>query len=122
MEDKLVEILTRLQGAVEKGFDFASDQIPDVIHQLLLWHSIHSLMFFISGVVILGVIIYSLKVYKDKVYKDVVDLDDGVIGVFFMQLIFFILSIAMIVHNLAWLKIWIAPKVWLLEYIATLSK
>jgi len=49
----LLSFLQSTKEGVGKSIDFAQEQIPDVIHQLLLYNLIINLLFFSVGVIVL---------------------------------------------------------------------
>lgn len=112
------DVVNGVKTVGTKAIDFASEQIPDVIHQLLLWKFTISLIWFSTGVISLILLGIGLKKYWDT------DIDieiKAISTVFFGGLIGFA-SLAIIFTNLTWLKIWIAPKLFLLEYATDLIR
>jgi hypothetical protein len=113
------EIYDGAKKVTGKAIDFAVEQIPDVIHQLLMWKFAHSLLYFFVFLILTGLLIYAT--YKIIIIENNSKYDGaqifalfsgaGSIGCFFGVL-----------GNLTWLKIWIAPKVYLLEYAAELVR
>lgn len=124
MNDQLQEALasllnTTLQG-INAGQHFLSAQLPDVIHQLLVWKMTISLIVFVVGVMILAAVATSLRLYKKPASTDKLDRcgnpvynqtflwdKDGdvtasVVPLIIIQAAFFGIGIAAIT-NLAWL-------------------
>jgi Na+-transporting NADH:ubiquinone oxidoreductase subunit NqrE len=114
LESVLVDAIQKTQAGIGEAVDFAITQAPDVIQQLLLWKTIQSLAIFIPLVLIalafLGWIVWAVK--KEKDYSE---------GYAFLTMGFFVFS-ALACNQLTWLKIWIAPKLYLVEYAASLVK
>jgi len=112
-----------VDGAKEvtgKAIDFATAQIPDVIHQLLLWNfTISLILFLVSAVVFFGTVIFDVVAVRRF-------LSGKWDGEYFPILIITALPISLgllgLLANLEWLKIWIAPKLFLIEYTANLLK
>ncbi len=106
-----------LNGAVE----FSKAQLPEVVEQLLMWHMVESLIWFSVGLLVMIVTIWgNFKVHK--AVKDG-DMDDMAYAIIVPVSLFtfsggFIATTA----SLDWLKIMIAPKLYLLEYAAQLVK
>jgi len=150
MNEQLQEALAELLGKANNGIDnagvFLAGELPEVIQQLLSWHGLKSFAFFIVGIVTLIALVFAVKVMVGKIpqkppaengepnwayditrYSHIGDtvtstvrLDlSCVLGTIF-SLFVFIFSMSMI--NIEWLQIWIAPKVWLIEYAASLTK
>ena len=112
-------------NAIDKGTTFLSNQIPEVIQQLLLWKAIASFIEFSSGIFIIGGIfawlIYQYKYWtvetKNK-WGDTTKRISGDNGPFVLLNIFCVIPLlyGSSCINLIWLQIWIAPKLYLIEY------
>jgi hypothetical protein len=107
--------------------EFVIAEAPDVIQQLLQWNFITNLIYFgISMLILVGIMIMVKFHYKKaKNYWNENEnriQEDNFIGFNILILIFYILPIIpfVICFNLTWLKILIAPKLYLLEYAANL--
>jgi len=123
LQEALAELLGKANNGIDTAGDFLASELPDVIQQLLMWHGVKS--FIISLICILTpFIIYKISVKIARLtwmadggdpwgYPHVI-VPTGVIG-----------GIALVACtaniNLTWLQIWIAPKVWLIEYAASLA-
>lgn len=132
LQNALASILQRSITAVDAGVAFLSAEIPDVIQQLLMWHATQSLIFFLIG---FAVVFFSLFIlfyncgrgeklehyYKTTWTHDKYgDFNNPLpyLGIGLIVLMFGI----MMSSNMAWLQIWIAPKIFLIEYAASLVK
>ena len=112
-------------NAIDKGTAFLSNQIPEVIQQLLLWKAIASFIEFSSGIFIIGGI-FAWLIYQYKYWTTTVTTTWGKKTVRLHEEAgaFSILNILLIIPllygssciNLIWLQIWIAPKLYLIEY------
>jgi hypothetical protein len=122
LEDVLVKYIEKAGGVIEQGVEFALDQAPEVIEQLLRWHMTLSLLKTLAAVAIFAILIkvniWQIRYWR-KFYARHRDVHEG-IAVNFIQLPFIIVAIS--IFNLQWLKIWIAPKIWLIEYATSLVK
>ena len=112
-------------NAIDKGTTFLSNQIPEVIQQLLLWKAIASFIEFSSGIFIIGGI-FAWLIYQYKYWTTTIETKWGTTK----QRIsedngpFVILNLSCVIPliygssciNLIWLQIWIAPKLYLIEY------
>lgn len=109
--------------AFETGASFMAAELPDVVHQLLVWHMVYSSVMCAGGVVLLFFAIkLDMKVYhmaKGTDDMDALVLGWGLLGTL-MRLIAYGIPLSML--NLTWLKIWVAPKIFLIEYAASLVK
>jgi len=140
------ELKNQLAKAVEKGIalaektgEFVIDQVPDLVHQFLLWHAIDYSVWLVVGLILLvgvnlltkqiGVkqipehdadkqhrYIYRLGRYFKKEYE-YDTLPNSLFLSFFIRVMGYVLVFSMIIQNvLGLLKIWIAPKIYLIEY------
>lgn len=123
----LATLIEQATTGIDASVSFLQAELPDVIYQLLMWHSVKSGVFFLLGIAILvvGVAIdYKLGTHLWSKYKDekAYDRDGfwlgyGLAGTI-PRCVVYIGGLTLL--NLTWLKIWIAPKVWLIEYAAKL--
>lgn len=137
--DKLNDSLVRMIEGIEDGAVFLSGEIPEFVNQLLMWHLVKNGLMAIFGLIFIGLSIYTshlcLKFFKKAksdyeeskewtIYESHPEVTSGLYdihgSVIIIPLVLFIMGILM--TNLEWLQIWIAPKVWLVEYITTLVK
>ena len=126
MQSALVKFINQSLDVFNQGVGFMSEQIPDVVQQLLAWKFTSSLLGFIFFC--LCCLIWAYANYrqikwwggKNEYGKTRITSDFGPFVIFnVLQALF----ITLIPNNLFdWLKIWIAPKVWLIEYAASLVK
>lgn len=120
LQNTVNEILQKAISAAMAGADFLANQIPDVLQQLLLWNLSQNLALGAIFATSAGTILTFL--YKDvkKCWSD--RLTDEV-GAFLIAVFGGMAPMAAsCLCFLNALKIWIAPKVWLLEYAASLVK
>ena len=140
LDQALIGIINKTTAGIDSATTFLSEQIPDVVQQLLLWHFTYNLILFVSGVALLittGVILYKYggkgrelteeeRKYTRNTHKSTITHDeDGIIDPRILAtgfITFAILMISSSLINLTWLKIWLAPKIFLIEYAATLIK
>ena len=121
-EETTEHINTMLAGIIDSATqtkDFILAEIPDVVFQLLRLKFVESLIFCILGIVLAVALVRLDWCFYKKLkenYSDDVEL-------VFLTLFCNIPWVAVFcLINLDWLKIWIAPKVYLLEYGASLIK
>ena len=146
LQKALVELIGKASNGIDASVSFLSAEIPDVIHQLLLWYAAKSAIEFFVGVIILafGVKIFNMKigVSKDSAKKDYEDgkrwtrycgsneITSTEYDTIMMMpnywkakaLGVFAAMIGSLWVNIDWLQIWIAPKIWLIEYASQLTK
>lgn len=117
----LVELLQKAANGIDGAMSFSQAQIPDVIHQLLVWNTVSSLMFqLIAILTVMGFLLTVKKAWEAA---------EGYSGADFFAFLYItcgtLASVIMFVgfwFNFDWLKIWLAPKLYLLEYAASLIK
>lgn len=134
LQTAVTALIQKSITAFEAGAEFLGDQIPDVINQLLLWNLVISIIEMFLGLLILTGVYFHLKaqlkywsepivtVFYDQTKTDYrINGDHGALS---LLNIFLILPIAFAISklNLIWLQIWIAPKLFLIEYAAKVIK
>ena len=127
MKEKLDELLAQTLHKILDGVDattaFVQEQLPDVVQQVLNLYFVYY-----SLAALFAVVLFSLQMYLSYYWIAKVEpkLDTEVQGngtVFGVGIGgFALLAIEKTLFNLQWLKIWIAPKLWLIEYTANLAK
>ncbi len=110
---------SKLGDAAMKVTDFASDQIPLFIQELLTYNFYHSLLWFIVLGLLSGSMLYaSYRLIKFAVNAD--NYDDKVGPSVFFAAMFFIFGgtifFANLSHNTDWIKIKLAPRLYMVEY------
>ncbi len=121
LQSELINLIESSKEGIIKGVDFAKAQAPDLIQQILTWHFVVNLIQFCGAIGILIFFIWYCRkainwiVAEDANGKDVsFPLFCSAVGALF-QILPFIFMI-----NFVWLKIWVAPKLFLVEYAARL--
>jgi hypothetical protein len=130
----LIKALDKTGNLVDKAVDMVQEQAPILVHEVLQWYFAYNLIMFIIGLaLVIGVFVMNYKHYKFCAAQQKLDYKDRSpfyteegweIGRFFGTIIFTAvpLVVALFILNLDWLKIWIAPRLWLIEYTAQLVK
>lgn len=120
----LVDLLQKASNGIDSAVSFSQAQIPDVVHQLLLWNSASSALFQAFVLAFLSFYAWSsIKALRKLNEGPLDDIGDGlcVVWMVFGGISALILFIGFW-FNFDWLKIWIAPKLYLIEYAASLMK
>ncbi|MGZ0195574.1 hypothetical protein ACTM9L_09165 [Citrobacter freundii] len=141
----LVELLQKAVAGIDAAVSFSQAQIPDVVHQLLVWNMTHSLIMTVIAISTIPLVVWFVKRQCRKVeigkfgnegyswdrgnpkYSPTMVWDSN------GELSFFVVPMAgviciwgcwviAVVTRMTWLKIWLAPKLYLLEYAASLIK
>lgn len=119
--DILINLINRAASGIDQAVDFSKAQLPDVIHQLLIWKAV-------SYSLSIGTYILLITACAFLISKGVsllrINSDSGpgfalmlVPSVFSVFLFIFLCS-----HVGNAVQLWLAPKVWLIEYAAQLMK
>ncbi len=90
--------------------------MPDVIHQLLMWNIVSSALVQVLCVFIIAFSI--VMIVKAWGTDDV----DNVMAAGMVFGIAILITIVVFFNHFDWLKIWISPKLYLIEYAAKLIK
>lgn len=119
--EMLVKMIDFTVQSMNDVLEFSKQQIPDVIHQLLMWKATNSLVWLTVGIIILlGAIFWGKKV--NKWGKEQREEEIYIFGHLLTALLTFA-SFCFIIYNLLEvLQIWIAPKVYLIQMAADLVK
>lgn len=141
----LVELLQKANDGIDAAVSFSHAQIPDVVHQLLVWNFTKSLVLTVFVILTLPVVVVfaraMLKRQQDGIfdnegyswdkgnpkYKPTLvwqrDGDLSPLTMIFAGLIgiYAVISLG-VIADMTWLKIWLAPKLYLIEYAASLIK
>ncbi|OWT55236.1 hypothetical protein [Candidimonas nitroreducens] len=123
LQQALAALLNKTISGLDAGQQFLSAQLPDVIHQLLIWKAtISGLAFAVGLVVFIVTVVLDILIYKNKEYWNDREHPPAYMVVVFVSTIGGIISIPILFTNLEWLQIWLAPKVYLIEYAAHLAR
>jgi hypothetical protein len=113
LEQTLVDTINASKAGIEKGIDFAQAQIPDVVQQLLVWKLTAALvMTAVCILVIIGCLLAIKKWFEQS---------EGAIIVPTCIIIPFAFLIGLY-SALDAIKIYLAPKLYLLEYVADILR
>ena len=113
----LVDLLQKASNGIDSAVSFGQAQIPDVIQQLLMWNAVSS-----AGIQIICTLAISACIYLMRFAWNKVDDADVVLEALAFTGIWSIACVVIIFNNFDWLKIWLAPKLYLIEYAASLVK
>lgn len=115
MQDKTLNIINWLESAIKTSTDFASEQIPLFIQELLHYNFVMSLIWFSVGIATFIIIAYyTRKFCKWMTEEDNWDEYSPAVIFFAMALIGCIIFSAC---HMDWIKIKLAPRVYLMEYV-----
>ena len=124
----LVDLLKKASDGIDSAIAFSQAQIPDVVHQLLVWNMVDSLIKTLIAISTIPLVFWFMKKQYQKVeYKPTMIWEsNGEISFLILPLaavfVLWVSFIIAVVTNMTWLKIWLAPKLYLIEYAASLIK
>jgi len=120
LQKALASLLNKTVQGAEAGAQFLQRELPEVIQQLLLWHAVKSAVFFTLFLVLAaGCAFAGWRLIKNGVAKN--NQDYAFIGCIFAVAAILLFWPALAYH-LDWLQILLAPKVYLIEYAASLAR
>lgn len=124
LQTLLLDLVQRSILALESGATFLAGEIPEVIQQLLIWKAVESSIWFVFWVILSALVFYYLGVKGFKLAKTYEEESGGASYFCWIPLFGIACSITIpsIIHNLDWLQILVAPKLYLFEYAAELMK
>tara|TARA_B100001105_G_scaffold186434_1_gene151052 strand:+ start:10155 stop:10610 length:456 start_codon:yes stop_codon:yes gene_type:complete len=136
LDQAVAELINKAVSGVDTASEFLVEQTPDVLQQLMLWYGVSSAVKGVIGVV--GFLIFTnvvITVYRAlqsqnpsckffERYEDgtIEDLNAKSVSCMALGLVGLITGFCLIENFMEFLKIVIAPKIWLIEYAADLAK
>lgn len=134
LENALVEAIEKANSGIDAASEFVMSELPEVIQQALTWYAVESFIFFCIGLIMIMCAYKLFKWQYNVFYKEDGKLADFADHDFGMSPVAFLFTVACAVIDvlylvfallwaldLTWLKIWLAPKLWLIEYAAKLA-
>ncbi|QJR79634.1 hypothetical protein CA267_001885 [Alteromonas pelagimontana] len=141
LQQEVAKLIEKANNGIDSAGSFLQAELPEYINQLLLWHSIHSLVLAVIGMALMASPILILRKTRSLMPKPPQNREEtswayewwsfdkapelNHLGVM-VWISSGLLSLCMLcvgagLINLDWLQIWLAPKVWLVEYAAKLT-
>ena len=118
LQKALAEILNKSTKGVEASVGFLQRELPDVIQQLLIWHGVKSAIFFVISMLATVLMAWGTK----RIWVWARAEDDGSEPLVVFPAFLVGVSFLFCVNQLDWLQIMVAPKLYLIEYAASLAK
>lgn len=120
----LADLLQKASNGIDAAVSFSQAQIPDVIHQLLMWNFAESIIFSLTGVLLFLLAQYlTFRIFKYLRKEWEGDYFSDHPEAILLSMAWLLINfIPITLLDLSWLKIWIAPKLYLIEYAAHLVK
>jgi hypothetical protein len=127
LQQALTEVLNKTVEATGKATDFLIAELPDVIQQLLMWKMAESLIVFVVSLAAIvagpSMACYTWRKLDEYYHREKGKGNHRVEWLCPVSLFWLVLTLpGSLCINITWLQIWIAPKVYLLEYAASLAK
>lgn len=119
------QLLLNMISTLESTGEWIAGEIPLVIGELLKWTIVSEFIDFLFGVLLIGVICYFVYLMLVRKYKWQVKMWKETDGIHLIPVCLAWIIVALVSSifiNITWLKAWIAPRVFLLEYAASLVK
>ena len=119
LSSRLESILLWIEETAKTTEAFVIEQTPIYIQELLAWNFWHSFLFFSIGVgmlIALGFCIKKITTSGGEFWED--ENVPVAVPVVLGTIICLIVGPILTFNNIDWLKIKIAPRVWLVEYVA----
>ena len=115
LEDALVEVINTTISAK----DFIISELPETIRQLLMWYGVKTGLLcaigFVFTTISLGILFSTIQRWRSLS-------NDQVVGRNFTSFSLAAVGLPMSFSNFDWLQIWIAPRIWLIEYASNLVR
>lgn len=108
------EIYDGAKSVAGKAIDIATEQAPDLVHQLIVFNIASCIV----AIIVAAIIMYYGFSYTKKIWPDIVDHPEFMISMPAGVISF----IVILVNAFELLKLTLAPKIWLIEYVAKLVK
>ena len=128
----LIKALDNTGNLIDKSVDMVMEQAPILVNEVLHWYFAYNLLWFIVGLVMCSSVLaywYHQFAWGTKQEKlngseqsPWFDGDAGAVRYIFNALLFIPFVIGAVNMNIEWLKIWISPRLWLIEYTTNLIK
>jgi hypothetical protein len=120
---QLIDAIELAKSTGTNAVDFVKEQAPDVVNQLILWEIwFHGLWVVVGLILLLVGAVFSVKLWK-KFSVTRYPNDGAYFGFGFVATIVAVGgAVLLFVNTPLMLKPIVAPKVWLIEYVANLIK
>lgn len=116
------QLVDGAKQVTEKSVDFAMEQIPDIIHQLLLWKAADAVIGIIAMLILIVIFFKFLPKVQAFAKEDRDPASLILYSVFGGAVLLVFPAIAIFWNVSLILKIWLAPKIYLIEYVSELVK
>ena len=124
LDNALAQMITSVVGGIKEGVSFVQGQLPDVIMQLVVYNRVLLTTYIVFGILLIPFIIWLIRKGITESKKKYSEISEGMMVVSIIGSIAGVFASCIIIgaNFSEFLKIWFAPKVWLIEYAAELVK
>jgi hypothetical protein len=137
LQNAVATILERAITGIDSSVDFMQAELPEVIEQLLMWYAVKGvILIFIGLLLIIPFIIVMKKIESKDIHSATCDsfwvthyrhcensLGAGAMVLSILTGVVSLFGFIMVLVNIMEpIQIWIAPKIWLMEYAASIVK
>ena len=116
---QVVPLVELTKHGILKAVEILQREAPEVVREILAWGIVSSLIPFVVGFIVFVLACWGV-VHVCRHSDDFGD-DTGA-GIFFMSLVVAGLSFAIMCNASAWIKVLVAPRLYLIEYFSSLIK
>lgn len=119
--DILISLINRAASGIDQAVNFSKAQLPDVIHQLMMWKVVSYSLRICTLLILLTLCAFLLRKGITLLWEDL--RSDAGFVLTAAPLAVSLLLFAVLCSNIGnAVQLWLAPKVWLIEYAAQLMK
>lgn len=117
----LIDLLQRAASGVDAAVSFSQAQVPDIIRQLMVWKAAdYGMRILFMSLFLLGCILLFRRALKWHESYDNETL--GFFSLLSSALTGSLLVVGILANISNLVQLWLAPKIWLIEYTAELLK
>lgn len=134
LDNALAELISKVTSGAEGVIDFSKEQVPEVITQLLIWEGVSHGLFWLFGLCLMSYSVHFLVLLWQAATGEINDKAEKMRLAYFWRdelnayggliltgmIMFLFLGGILFLANFDWLKVLLAPKLYLLEYGAKL--
>jgi hypothetical protein len=118
LQQALATIIGKTMQGVDASISFLSAEIPDVIHQLLVFKLAQACVLLVMAIIyLIAWSVFSYKSFKHGWHEGI-----QMVTVFAGGAVAVTSAISLFINGGVALQIWLAPKIYLIEYAASLAK
>ena len=110
LQNAVATILERAITGIDSSVDFMQAELPEVIEQLLMWYAVKGVILTFIGFALMVPFIFVVR----KITSEDIKILTGIVS-----FLGFLIVLSNIMEPI---QIWIAPKIWLMEYAASIVK